>query len=57
MKFAPYCVALGVAALVALQQPSIATRLAAEMDAARAGLTANAPDDQRSSPLARLDRA
>jgi hypothetical protein len=57
MKFAPYCVALGVAALVALQQPSIATRLAAEMEAARAGLTANAPDDQRSSPLARLDRA
>ena len=57
MKFAPYCVILGVTALLTAQQPSLATRLAAEMDATRAGLTANAPEDQRSSPLARLDRA
>ena len=46
-----------VALLAAAQQPSPATRLAAEIDAARAGLTANAPDDQRAAPVARLDRA
>lgn len=57
MKFAPYCAGLGVAALLVAQQPSLAARLSAEMDAARAGLTANAPDDQRAAPLARLDRA
>jgi hypothetical protein len=48
---------VGAALLTAAQQPSTAPRLAAEMEAARSGLTANAPDDQRASPLARLDRA
>jgi len=57
MKFAPYGVAIGTATLLAAQIPSLANRLAAEMDTARAGLTANAPDDQRTAPLARLDRA
>ena len=57
MKFASYVVALGVTALLAVQQPSVAARLAAEMETARAGLTADAPDDQRAAPLARLDRA
>ena len=57
MKFASYGGALGVIALLAVQQPSVATRLAAEMETARAGLTADAPDDQRAAPLARLDRA
>ena len=57
MKFAPYWVALGIAALLATQPASVASRLAAEMDTARAGLTADTPDDQRTAPLARLDRA
>lgn len=57
MKFVSYLVALGIAALLAAQQPSVTARLAAEIETARAGLTANAPDDQRAAPVARLDRA
>ena len=57
MKFAPHWAGLGIAALIAVQPASLVTRLAAEMESARAGLTANAPDDQRAGPLARLDRA
>ena len=57
MKFAPCWAGLGVAAVIAAQQPSLVTHLAAEMESARAALTANAPDDQRAAPLARVDRA
>src|SRR4051812_27102248 len=58
MKFAPHWAGLGVVALLAAAQPPpVTTRLAAEMEAARAGLTANAPDDQGTAPLARLERA
>src|SRR5436190_11531495 len=57
MKFGPYLAGLAVVALIVAQQPSVATRLAAEMESARTGLVANAPDDQRAAPLARLDRA
>ena len=58
MKFAPHWAGLGVVALVvATQPPSLAGRMTAEIETARAGLTADAPDDQRAAPLARLDRA